>query len=133
MKINFGSDVGIPLGVGAADVLLSYIDEKRIGTDPNAFQFEPLLGPVGSVAGIGMMAAGYWPESGQVIAHASMPLAVRAIYSWAKQQGWFSTGVSRTARRATAVPAGTGSPVRSVGWGYPAPSQKPEFSSTPVY
>jgi hypothetical protein len=129
-KIAWGNDVGIPLGVGVANVLLGVWDEKRVAQNPTAFQFEPIFGPIATIAGIGMMAGNFWPAQGQVIAHAAMPLLVRAAYTWAKQQQWFG-GVSRNTRRlATPAPA---TPVGGVRYGYPAPPQKPEFANAPAY
>jgi len=133
-KINVGMDVGIPLGVGVVDVVVAWWDEKRIAQNAAAMPFEPIFGPVAAMAGIGMMAGNFYAGAGQVITHSSLPLAVRSVWSWAKGQGWFGGVTQRFASRA-AMPqmAQAASPMRRVGYGYPAPSEKPEFSFPPAY
>jgi hypothetical protein len=132
MKMRIGTDVGIPLGVGVADVLLAWMDERRVATNPAAFQFEPIFGPVAALAGVGMMMGDFWAPQGQVIAHAGMPLAVRSIYTWARQQGWLGGGASRRVYRTASTPT-PAAPVGRVGYGYPAPAEKPQFAYQPAY
>lgn len=133
-KINVGQDVGIPLGVGVADVVIAWWDEKRLAQNAAVMPFEPIFGPVAAMAGIGMMVGNFYAGAGQVIVHSSLPLAVRSVWAWAKGQGWFTGGAQRLASRA-AMPqmAMAASPMRRVGYGYPAPSEKSEFANPPAF
>lgn len=129
-RINWGMDLGIPLGVGVADVLIAWWDDKRLAQNPASMQFEPIFGPVAAIAGYGMMAANWQPEIGEVVAHSSVPLAVRSAWAWAKNQSWFPGGGTAGATRRAAVPVHA-TPVqrsRSVSYGYPASVPSPEFN-----
>lgn len=128
MRIDLMKDVGVPVLVGAADIGLSYWDEKRLETTPTAMKYEPLLGVVAAVAGYGLMMGNMWPGIAQPLAHAAAPLAVRSIYTWVKE--WTAPVASRVSRVTRfAIPA---SPVGAISR-YPAPATKPEFSLTPAY
>lgn len=130
-KINWLNDVGIPVIVGGADIGLSWWDEKRLATTPTATRFEPWLGIVGTVGGIGMMMADLWPDKAQVVAHAAIPMATKTIYDWIKSRMTPATTAARqfAAARPVAMPPAMAG--RSVG--YPAPSNKPEFQIQPGY
>ncbi len=131
MRIQWGKDLGIPAGVGVADVLVALWDEKRIAQNPAAMAYEPVFSLVAAVGGFAMQGMNWFPNIGEVIAHSATPLLVRNAYSWAKSQTWWPNGLQSARGQRFAMPAAV--PVqRTVGYGYPAPTDKPEFNVTPA-
>ncbi len=132
-RINWGKDLGIPVGVGVADVLVAVWDEKRIAANPTSMAYEPIFSLVAAAGGFGMMAGNFYGNVGEVIAHSATPLLVRNAYAWAKSQTWWPSGLSTRRAYAQAVPAGA--PVqrmRSMRYGFPAQTDKPEFGFPPL-
>jgi hypothetical protein len=133
MKPKWGMDLGIPVGVGVADVAIAWWDERRIAQSATAMPFEPIFGPVAAVAGYGMMLGNWYPAVGEVIAHSAVPLAIRSIWAWAKTQTWFPAGMRMQYAQRAAAPVMAQPVQRGVRYGYPAQPDKPEFSAPPAF
>ena len=97
MKIDILRDIGVPVGVGLTDTLVSEWDTKRCEGDNNCFELEPLVGLAGSATGMIMMTTGWAANIGQPMMHASLSMATKAVYDYVKDAFTeLPAGASRT-------------------------------------
>lgn len=96
-RIRILEDIGVPVGVGLADVALQAYDDSQ---PAEAFKIEPLLGTVGSVlAGVGVT-MGIAPNLSTPLLHACLPMGTKGIYTWIKSQmGGVTTRANRKVTR----------------------------------
>lgn len=134
MRIDWLKDVGVPVAVGGAAIGLSYWDEKRLAVDPAAMRYQPLLGVVAAVGGIGMMMGNMATDYAQPMAHAALPMATQSIYGWIKE-AMATAGTTSARRVARAGTVGRIARPRGVTYGFPnQDSLVPEFQGQrPAY